>query len=87
MPLDKWGHYEEDGSTLALFDQTFRYIPFLSYPIGIVTNSTVKNPVQINNRFYNCEMFGNGKVEHYGGRNSPYPANHMTLSCNSTTQN
>jgi len=50
--------------THVLFDQTHRYINFFGYPIDIVTNSTVKNPVKINKKFYNCVMFGNGKVEH-----------------------
>jgi len=36
--------------------------------------STIHNPVYIEDYKYNCEIIGTGKMDHYGGNDTPYPS-------------
>ena len=42
------------------------YTKFPKRPKSIVVNATVSNPVKIENKMFDCEIDGDGQIQHYG---------------------
>ena len=73
IPVKNWNYYyiNEHNKTIETeinFVQTIKieYIKFTKRTKSIVCNATVSNPVKIENELFDCEIDGDGQIQHYG---------------------
>ena len=72
IPVKNWNYYSRnDDKTIETeinFKQTIaiEYIKFTKRTKSIVVNATVSNPVKIENELFDCEIDGDGQIQHFG---------------------
>jgi hypothetical protein len=70
------------------------YIPFIDETkkyyrggllVVIIQTSRVDNPVKLNNLPYNCVIYGDGEIQHFGIDIPDYPPAQIYLRCDKIT--
>lgn len=55
-------------NTSIIFDQTTKYIRVAGILLEIIQNSTIRNPTLFSEVPYNCTLYGDGSVQHFGNQ-------------------
>ena len=83
MPAKEWGFVSPEDHDDIGFQEETSYHHIFGVLHMIIQKSTVVNPAKIRGKLYNCVIFGDGKVQHFGVHFEDKPPATIYLKCDS----